>query len=438
MAPAEGAGRDIAFVVDVLVTWIGAAGLARYVMVVGTHGQRSPLERRARLLVGAIAATLFVRGFSWLMPNSTALALFSFLPVSLLPLAMTLFAEGLLRRHVPRWTKVLAAAATIIAFVANGLRIVARDPHTLMRIGFVVLASLAVTMLTLGIILVSRDRASISRSENALVRVCTVVTAIALPLAATDFRFDLGWPMVRLGTLGALLLCYTLLRQPQENVKVTRWLGDVGRLVLRAIVFGVLIAVALQTTGQETIGPILVLAIAVVFAFAVFDRLRDLERTTPQTALLRWLARERPASWQQFARELRALPLTADAVLLDETDLAPYDCASLVGAFPSPTVVQSLASLRAVREGSRHTARGADELSDLLERHGATHVGLLATDPIRLLIATVPELPGLRDVELALAAVVRRGQPTKSLAHAVVSSGADEEASERHISSSSG
>jgi hypothetical protein len=410
VAPVDGTGRDVAFVVDVLVTWIGAAALVRYVMVVGEHGQRSPLERRARLLVGAIAATLFIRGFSWLKPESVALAYLTFLPITLLPLAMAMFAEGLLRRHVPGWMKLLTASAMLVAFVGNTLRLFIRDPDRLVLIGFIVLASLVVTMVGLGVILLRRDQASLSRSENALVRVCTIVTAFALPLAATDFRYDLGWPMVRLGTLGALLLCYTLLRQPQENVKVSRWLADVGRLVLRALLFAILIAVALQTMGRETIVPILVLGVAVVFAFAVFDRLRDLERTTPQTALLRWLARERPASWQQFARELRALPLTADATVLDEADLAAYDRASLVEAFPSSTVVQSLASLRSLREGSRESARGADELSDLLERHGATHVGLLAADPIRLVIATVPELPGLRDVELALGAVVRRGQ----------------------------
>lgn len=414
MAPVDAGGRDVAFVVDVLVTWIGAAGLSRYVMVIGRHRQGSPLESRARLLVGTLAMVLFVRGLSWLMPDSTVLAFLTFLPITLLPLGMTVFAEGLLRRHVPRWMKQLTVMATLIAFVANALRVVVHKANTPLVIGFVILASLLATMVALAAISLRRDRASLSHSENALISVCIVVAVLALPLAVTDFRFDLGWPVVRLGTLGALLFCYALLRQPQENVRLSRWLADVGRLAGRAVLFGILIAVALQTTNASTIIPILVLGMAAVFAFAIFDRLRDIERNTPQTALLRWLARERPASWQQFARELRSLPLTADAELLDETDLAPYDAASLVGAFPGSAVVQSLARLRALRAEGRSAARGADELSDLLERHGATHVGLLAADPIRLLIASVPELPGLRDVELALATVVRRGQQVAS------------------------
>ncbi|CAN5451657.1 hypothetical protein BH09GEM1_BH09GEM1_36850 [soil metagenome] len=414
MAPLSPPNGDVAFIVDILVTWIGAAALARYVMVVGSVGERSPLERRARFLIGALATLLFVRGFSWLSPDSRWLAFLTFVPVALLPLAMTVFAEGLLRRHVPAWMKIFAATSTAIVLLADLSRIFVVSERRLAVISMLMLGVLLASMSALGALLVRRDRASLSKSENALVRVCIIVTAVALPLGATDFRFELGAPPVRLGTLGILLFCYTLLRQPEENVRVGRWLGDVSRLIARALLFGGLVAVAISSTGMETIVPILVLGSALVLAFAVFDRLRDIERSTPQTLLLRWLARERPATWQQFARELRALPLTADAELLEGHALAQYDSASLVQAFDSQ-LVHSLAHLRALRDSTRSAARAADELSDLLERHGATHVGLLAANPLRLLVATAPELAGMRDVELALAAVVRRGQQVSAM-----------------------
>ena len=307
MALPDTSGRDVAFVVDVLVTWIGAAALARYVMVVGSGGERSPLERRARFLIGALAALLFVRGFSWLSDESRTLAFFTFLPAAMLPLAMTVFAEGLLRRHVPVWMKVFAAATTGIAFVANIGRFFANTERWLALISMVTLGVLLASMSALAVLLVRRDRESLSKSENALVRVCIIVTAVALPLAATDFRFEFGAPPVRLGTLGILLFCYTLLRKPEENVRVSRWLGDVTRLIARALLIGALVAIAVRPSGSGTVIPILVLGTALVLAFAVFDRLRDIERSTPQTLLLRWLGRERPASWQQFARELRGV-----------------------------------------------------------------------------------------------------------------------------------
>ncbi|HET7189642.1 MAG TPA: hypothetical protein VFI52_15930, partial [Gemmatimonadaceae bacterium] len=76
--------------------------------------------------------------------------------------------------------------------------------------------------------------------------------------------------------------------------------------------------------------------------------------------------------------------------------------------------VHSLARLReerTVRSGSRVlAARGADQLTDLLERTEMTHVALLSNRPLRVLLANVPELPGAADAELALGAVVRHGQ----------------------------
>ncbi len=402
-------GGDVALAVDVLVTWIGAAGLARYVTAVGTGPQAGALERRARFLLGTVATALFIRGFSWLAPESTTLAFLTFAAVSLLPMAMTVLAEGLMRRHVPLWMKVLSSSATVLSLAANALRFALTGPRAVALIGLTTLVALLVTLVALGVILFRRDRTSLSNSENALVRICVIMSVIALPLVATDFRFDLGWPMVRLGSLGALLLCYTLLRQPQENIRVARWLSDVASLLLRAFFFGALVTVALQTMRVDVITPVLVLGIALVMLFSIMDRVRDVERATPQTLVLRWLGRERPATWEQFARELRALPLTADAIMLDETSLGAYDTASLVAAFSS-SIVLPLANLRVLRDSARSTARGADELSDLLERHGATHVGLLAEHPVRLLVVTVPELPGQRDMEYSLAAIVRRGR----------------------------
>src|SRR5262249_34348388 len=150
------------------------------------------------------------------------------------PIGMTVFVEGLLRRHVPQWMKLLATIGTVIGFVANVVRIPLRAAAVPLVAGFVTLIVLLATLAALGLILIRRDRASLSRSANALVRACTVVAVLSIPLAVTDFRMDLGWPVVRLGTLGALLFCSTLLRQPQENVSVSRLLGDLSLLVARA------------------------------------------------------------------------------------------------------------------------------------------------------------------------------------------------------------
>ena len=398
--------------VDVLVTWVGAATLIRYRIALGRRRERSALERRTGFLISALALLLLLRGFAWLKGDDPLLGAAMLLPATMLPLAMTLFVEGLLRRHVSRWIKWLAVALTMTA--ATTTIVLRAMSGTDPRPNYVLLASLLIMMSVLGVTLARRDRASLSRSENGLVRACLIVTLFSLPLVATDFRFDTDWTTPRLGTIGALLFCYTLLRRPQEHARLAWWARDVGRLLLRAGVVCLLLLVALRTAPREVLAPLFALATALVFAVAIVDRLNQANTSRTEVALLRWLARPPASSLHGFVRELHHLPLTSDALVIGENDLAPYDHDSLRAALGTGKPVHSLIRLReerAVRTERRAVAaRGADQLTDLLERTEMSHVGLLSSHPLRLLLANIPELPGAADAELALGAVLRHGQ----------------------------
>jgi hypothetical protein len=271
-------------------------------------------------------------------------------------------------------------------------------------------------MAALSWILARRDAASLSRAENGLVRACLLVALIAIPLVATDFRFVFGNPPARLGTIGALLLCYTLLRRSDERGQLARWARDVARLLWRAAAVCALLLVALRTAPAELLFPLGGLATTLVIALAIHDRISDLRLHGADPILLRWLARAPATSLVQFQRELRHLPLTSDALVIEEGDLAPYHRDALRTVFDGREQVQTLAQLRTSRrlpgtdERRALAIRGADELTDLLERSGMTHVALVTGDPLRLLLANVPELPGHEDASIALAAVVRHAQ----------------------------
>ena len=392
--------------------WVGAVTLLRYRLALGRRRERSALERRTGFLISALALLCLLRGFAWLNPDNHWLGAAMLLPATLLPLAMTLFVEGLLRRHVSRWIKWLAVGATTVAApTAITLRLLdANDP----RPNWVLLGELLLMMGVLGVALARRDRASLSHSENGLVRSCLLVTLLALPLVATDFRFDTEWPTPRLGTIGTLLFCYTLLRRPQEHARLIWWARDVGRLLLRAGIVCLLLLVALRSAPEGLLAPVFALATALVLAVAVADRLSQSNVSRTETALLRWLARPPATSLRGFVRELHHLPLTADALVIAEEDLAMYDHDALCAALATGKPVHSLARLREERAvvGERRAAaaRGADQLTDLLERTEMTHVALLSSRPLRVVLANIPELPGAADAELALGAVVRHGQ----------------------------
>jgi hypothetical protein len=400
--------------VDVLVTWVGGITLLRYRLAIARRHAHSPLERRAAFLVSALAALLLMRGVSWLHPDRPWLGSIILLPAALLPLAMTLFTEGLLRRHVPRPMKWLAVAATIVATgAALAALFTGRDD---LAPSAVLLVALLTTISALSYLLARRDRASLSRAENGLVRACLLVALIGIPLVATDFRFVLGNPPARLGTIAALLLCYTLLRRSEERGQLARWGRDVARLLWRAAAVCALLLVALRTAPAELLFPLGVLATTLVIALAIHDRISDLRLHGADPVLLRWLARAPATSLVQFQRELRHLPLTSDALVVEEADLEPYNHDALRIVLAGREQVQTLAQLRASRpvgradEGRALAVRGADELTDLLERSSMTHVALVTSHPLRLLLANIPELPGHEDASIALAAVVRHGQ----------------------------
>jgi hypothetical protein len=395
--------------VDVLVTWIGGLTLVRYRFAIARGRGVSPLERSARVLVSTIALLLVMRGFSWLHPDVAWLGTIMLLPATLLPIAITMFAEGLQRRHAPAWIKGLAVAASGTALVTT-LAAAALGAQDNPIASSILLIAIVVVIAALFGELVRRDTSSLSRAENGLIRAMLAMSIIAVPLIATDFRFVFGWPPARLGTLAPLLLCYTLLRRPEERGYLRRWALDVLGLLVRAAIISALLLIALSMVPHEMLVPLIALVTTLVLALAVNDGLGAAAAQGEDRTLLRWLARPPADSLAAFVRELRHLPLAADAIVISHDELSPYHAPDVLAAFGSRTLVRARTDLRAEARDASAAGRGADELSDLLERTGMTHVALLTELPLRLLLANVPELPGSADAELALAAIVRRGR----------------------------
>lgn len=408
---------DMRTTIDVMISWTAGITLARYTYTLSQR-HRSTLESRTLFLATVLTVTLIVRGFSWLIPGSVVLSIAAAVPASLLPLAATVFVEGLLRRHVPVYLKAIAILATGISLTGALLGGATPEPGTTSMFAQLFLAPYAVTLLGLGLVLITRDTKTLAASENSLIAACMTATVISVPLIATDFPYDIGWPFARMGSLAALVLCYTLLRTPSENRTVSRWLRDLMLLVIKALLATLLLRILLPSIELVFFADFAVLAFALVISFAIWDRLRDLTGPNRITELLRWMATDAPTSLRQFDRHLHHLSLTSDSQITQAEDLAQYDADAIRETIDSSKGVLSLAQLREVRESNSSSdaiMRGADQLADLLERKGVTHVGLLSEIPLKLLLATLPELPGANDSELALAAVIRRGQAAASI-----------------------
>lgn len=392
-------GAD-AVLVDVLVTWIGAVGIASYLLHILRDPSRSPLERRAVLLLGVLAALLLVRGFAWLRAPDERLARLTFAAASLLPLAMALFVEGLLRRHLPRAAKVLAAGSSALFFALNLGPDSVRDPAFAAAFPVALLAVMAV----LGAFLLSRRRDTLSPAENRLVSGCLLAVAAGLPLAASDFRLQLDFPPQRWGAVGVLLFIYTLVHLARLPARAVA--RDLGWLALQALLLSGMAALLVPRPAAAW-AHVLPPAAAMVLLFAVWERLRGAGALRVQEGLLRWLASAPTGSVDALSGWLHRHPLTEQHLILGPEELGAYRADHLTRLFGDSGTCSGARFRQLGPDAPRQAQEAAEQMADILERHEMTHACLLSGEPIRLLLVNLPEISGNRDAELELA-VIRR------------------------------
>lgn len=389
-----------AVAIDVLVTWIGALGAASYLLHIVRNPSRSPLERRAVLLLGVLTVLLLVRGFSWLGPD-LRLTRLTFAAATLLPLAMALFVEGLLRRHLPRPAKLLAAGSSAFFFVMNLAP--ARWREAVLPHGFP--AVLLATMALLGTFLLARRRDTLSPAENRLVSGCLLAILAGLPMAASDFRLELGFPPQRWGAVGVLLFVYTLVHLARLHRRaVTR---DLGWLAVQALLLSGMAAL-LSPRPTAVWAHTLPVAAATVFLFAIWERLRGAGARQSREGLLRWLADAPTGSPGALEGWLRRYPLTEQHLLLGPEELRAYHAGSLAALFGTSRTCSGAQFRQIGPDAPRAAQDAAEQMADILERYEMTHACLLSTDPLHLLLVNLPEISGNRDAELELEVIQRQ------------------------------
>jgi len=384
---------------DVAVTWLGAAGCALYFRHAWSGREGSAAARTAAFLFGVLAVLLALRGVYWLH-DDPVLARLVFCAATLLPLAVTLFVEHVLRRHHPLWLKALALGVTAAFFLANLVAPLAANAALLE----VFLAGLVVVLIGNGWELVRRGETDLAANERRRARALVVAALAAAPLVATDFRETLGFPPLRLGALGALLLCFVLLHFSSSG-------GVLAGLALRlgaVLAAGGALAAAFALTNHGFGGAAawatlwtLPVALGWVLLTVVFLAIRRVETETARASFLRWLLHARLDSLEGFLSSLRRLPFARDHVTLRAADLAPYRVDGLLALAHDRREPLSLPEARAwLGGGDPARVEAAEQLVDLFERHGMTHALFVAEDPPAVVLLNLPPGP-----EAALAEV---------------------------------
>jgi hypothetical protein len=385
---------------DVLISWLGAAGVWGYVNFIHHHRTGSQLERNTLFLLYCMFALMFVRGFDWLF-HHPVLGYVRFFPTVVLPLAITLFAESLMRRHVGIALKIYVAAGTVF-FVAAALTDHVRvNPPVL--IGFLVFEVSVILLMALDARRASETvlTAAEARLKNAVV----VAALVAAPLVVTDFREELTWIPRRLGAAGALAFVYVFIRFSNRTDTGTVVIAEFMQMMLRAAIVALSFMAIASRLSVRDFFEFFPLALVFVMVFTIFYRLKAIGVENRGASFLSWLMHAKFASLDAYATSLRRLPLMQENIVLKQADLPGYDCAVITRYLTAERRMTSLSALRRTASRSAQAREAAEQLVDILERHGMSHVGLVSQAPLVLLAANCPLIAGshLEEVKLNVA-----------------------------------
>lgn len=405
---------------DVTVTWLGALGCGLYLHFLWTR--REAGTGTGLFLFGVLTALLAVRGFAWLLGGphfgpllgpllSRLLGRLVFAAATLLPIATTLFAEQLLRRHHPLWLKLLALGVSVVFFAINLVADLSANVPLLLAF----LACYAMVTASNGWFLLWLRDADLSSNEERLARAVVVVVALAVPLMATDFREELGHVPVRLGALGALAFVYVLLNLSDSQRVVRGLLAHIATALVFAVVLAGAMALASHGPGQgfwQAGVRGMPVALAWVLLTAIFVRIRAVSLAGDGNAFLRWLLHARLDTPDGFLHSLRRLPQTADHVVLGDAELAGYALGELFALAGKRREPVSIGDARAwarqpQASGVGNGIEAAEQLVDLMERHEMTHALLIARQPAMVVLLNLPQGANAAIGELRAAVILR-------------------------------
>lgn len=379
-------------VADGVVTLAGAAGLALFGRHLRHETVQGPAHGPFRFVIAVLLTVLVTRLGFWLT-GWPLLGLATFFAAALLPLATLLIVEALLRRHAPLPLKLGAVAGAGVLSAAALLPLVPRD---------LALAALAVFQLlgfgALGVVVLRRERASLSAAENAMIDRLALSFLLILPLALTDFRLGPLDAPVRMSGIAILFLCWLAIGRRQHGEdrprEILASLGTLGAAMLGA---GLAVSAIAGLDVRTTVQVAAVFA-AVILLAQVHLGLRQVRRDAGTSGLLHYLATASTDNPEVFLDGLRRVGPTARAALLSGPVLDDFDA-----RFEALFDVDPLLSA-AVRRGDASAAEQADWF---FARFDATHAVRVSRAPLKLLAVNLPALAQTSELEDELRLVAR-------------------------------
>lgn len=356
--------------------------------------QWDPINRR--FLFGVrITMVLFLGRVLMILTGIEAFRILILFAAAIIPLAVLILTEGLLRRHAPPLVKtVIGGGAALFAtssfWYSDGI-----DPTRL----FALLGFQLLGFVLSGWLIVTRDKASLSSNENAMVVRLGLSLILFIPLAAGDFLLlYIGLP-IQFSALGVLILCWLAIGLGRTHLGHRATLVNLAVMVGAACVVGAMIGTFAEL-GRD--GYLLTIAaiMTTLFVVAILNDARALRLEEQSLGLLRQLAIARTDDPMTFLRDLQSHPLVEGAVVVSEESLDGLQDEVLAKIFSAAPVLRRA-------DPPQLGAVADDHIAYLFERYSATHVMLAMPRPRVLVALSMPSLSASPSAELELQVVQR-------------------------------
>lgn len=354
---------------DLIVTAIALAATLIALAPLNLARRRSVVAARMFALIAGLAALLAARLLAW---SGSAVAVVPLLLVaSWLPLLALLVAEQLVRRHAPRWMKLLVLAGglgfTIVSLIAGVLW---PAPVLLALAGYQTVAILC------SVALIARSCGELSPAEAQLAGVFAAALLLAIPLTATDFQAILALP-VRGGAFAALLLV----------LATSRFVA--GTASGRSLAIDLILLMAT--------GAILAAGAHAIWPAANAGELAQIGAIGAATAALALLLQRRGEA--RLIVQARPSLVAAIAALPDQPridELLTVHPLLASGRLVEPDMLAAYPSeaVDALAAGRVSTRASGDAARDLLDAYAGTHLVRIARAPLRLLAVSGGGLAG--------------------------------------------
>jgi hypothetical protein len=377
--------------------FLSCAALLGLIVLQRVLVRRDPWDAINRRFLFGVRVTmlLFAGRVLMILTGIEAFRILVLLGAGLIPLGVLLLTEGLLRRHAPPIIKwVVGGGAVVFAILAIWYSDNIDPTRLFSLLGFQLLG-----FLLSGWLILTRNKASLSLGENAMVVRLGLSLFLFIPLAVGDFLLVYIDLPIQFSALGVLILCWLAIGLGRAHLGHTATLVNLAVMIAAAVIVGVMIGFFAQV-GRDGILLCVASIMTTLFVVAILNDARALRLEEQSMGLLRHMATAETDDPMAFLRDLQNHPLVEGAVVVSEDSLAGLQEPVLQKIFAAAPVLRRA-------EPPQLGAVADDHIAYLFERYSATHVMLAMLHPPVLIALSMPSLSASPTAELELQVVQR-------------------------------